>query len=177
MEKIISNTLAKQDQKMRERMEKREKALAEGKTLEQIEQEEQAEDAMATENNSNQNGSQALNDLQQQFEAEKEAILKLMKSNESRDSTERERQLALARLRRDKMKIKREEKYDGAALVLGLAKSNQAKKNERYQMMIFHSHLSIYVQWCVFEHSEIVTEISTIAVLPVMLAAFDSNGY
>ena len=119
---------------MRERMEKRKQALADGKTMEQIEKEEQEEDAKATaaENNNNQNGSQALNDLQKQFEAEKEAILKLMKSNESRDSTERERQLALARLRRDKMKIKREEKYDGAALVLGLAKSNQAKKNERY---------------------------------------------
>lgn len=129
MEKIIGKTRAKQDEKMRERMEKRKQALAEGKTMEQIEQEEREEDA--AENNSNQNGSQALNDLQKQFDAEKEAILKLMKSNESRDSTERERQLALARLRRDKMKIKREEKYDGAALVLGLAKSNQAKKNER----------------------------------------------
>ena len=125
MEKIIDQTRAKQDQKMRERMEK---AEAEGKTLEQVEKEERENSADST---GVQNGSQALKDLQQQFEAEKDAILGLMRSNASRDSSERERQLALARLRRDKMKIKREEKYDGAALVLGLAKSNEAKKNER----------------------------------------------
>ena len=126
MEKIIDQTRAKQDQKMRERMEK---AEAEGKTLEQVEKEERENSADST---GVQNGSQALKDLQQQFEAEKDAILGLMRSNASRDSSERERQLALARLRRDKMKIKREEKYDGAALVLGLAKSNEAKKNERW---------------------------------------------
>ena len=154
MEKIIGKTRAKQDKKMRERMEKRKQAKADGKSFDQIEQEEKAEDAKSAEaENGHQNGSQALSDLQRQFEAEKEAILNLMKSNVSRDSTERERQLALARLRRDKMKIKREEKYDGAALVLGLAKSNQAKKNERWVHNVsvflrFHS-----CHWALFPHN------------------------
>lgn len=50
---------------------------------------------------------------------------------DSKQMNERQRQLALAKLRRDKLKIKREQKYDGAALVMNLAKTNQAKKDAR----------------------------------------------
>lgn len=55
----------------------------------------------------------------------------MLKNADSKELNERERQLALAKLRRDKLKIKREQKYDGAALVLNLAKDNQAKKDAR----------------------------------------------
>jgi len=129
MEKIIGKTRAKQDKIMKERMEKRKQANAAGKSLEDLERAEREQDE-ATEADT-QNGSEALKELQSQFEAEKEAILGMLKSKDTREMNERERQLALARLRRDKMKIKREEKYDGAALVLNLAKNNQAKKDAR----------------------------------------------
>eukprot|EP00111_Clytia_hemisphaerica_P002852 TCONS_00008039-protein len=127
MEKIIGKTRAKQDKKMRERMEKRKRAKAEGKSLDEIENEEKEEDENTEADI--QNGSQALVDLQKQYEADKDAILSMMKTTASKESSERERQLALAKLRRDAMKIKREKKYDGAALVLNLAKTNQAKKD------------------------------------------------
>ena len=69
MEKIIGKTRAKQDKKMRERMEKRKQAKAEGKSLDEIEHEEKEEDKNTEADI--QNGSQALVDLQKQYEADK----------------------------------------------------------------------------------------------------------
>lgn len=64
--------------------------------------------------------------LQKNFESEKEALLGMLKGTDSRLDNERQRQLALARLRREAKKAQAEEKYDAAALVLGMAKSQQA---------------------------------------------------
>ena len=44
---------------------------------------------------------------------------------------ERQRQLALAKLRREQQRIKREEKYDGAALLLSMADKDRQKKDAR----------------------------------------------
>ena len=69
MEKIIGKTRAKQDKKMRERMEKRKQAKAEGKSLDEIENDGKEEDKNTEADI--QNGSQALVDLQKQYEADK----------------------------------------------------------------------------------------------------------
>ena len=55
----------------------------------------------------------------------------MLQSADMQKLNERERQLVLAKLRREKQRIKREQKYDGAALVFGLAHQNQAKKEAR----------------------------------------------
>ena len=45
--------------------------------------------------------------------------------------SERERQSELARLRREQRRAQQEEKFDAAALVLGLAERNQAAAEKR----------------------------------------------
>lgn len=57
-------------------------------------------------------------------------MAKLRGDNE-RFLSERQRQAELARLRREKLKAKQEDKFDSAALVLGLAERNQAAAAER----------------------------------------------
>lgn len=73
-----------------------------------------------------------LKDLDGQFESEKEALMTSLRDASKRDDSERERQLKLALLRRDKMRIKREEKYDGAALLLNAAKENELAAESSY---------------------------------------------
>lgn len=131
MEKLVGKTRAKQERKLKDRMEKRKRAKAEGKSMDEIEAEERKEDE--NEENDMVKGSEALKKLQDQFESEKNAILERLMNNDTKEMNERERQLALALLRREKMRIKREEKYDGAALVLNLAKQNKAKLEESYE--------------------------------------------
>ena len=46
-------------------------------------------------------------------------------------TSERQRQLELARLKREARKAKAEDKFDAAALVLGMAKSQQAAVNAK----------------------------------------------
>lgn len=65
------------------------------------------------------------------YNTEKDIILSMLQSADMQKLNERERQLVLAKLRREKQRIKREQKYDGAALVFGLAHQNQAKKEAR----------------------------------------------
>ena len=46
--------------------------------------------------------------------------------------SERQRQAELARLKREKLKAKQEDKFSTAALVLGLAEKQKAAVQERY---------------------------------------------
>lgn len=55
----------------------------------------------------------------------------MLQSADTQKLIERERQLVLTKLRQEKQRIKREQKYHGAALVFGQAHQNQAKKEER----------------------------------------------
>lgn len=70
-------------------------------------------------------------ELKAGYNTEKDIILSMLQSADTQKLIERERQLVLTKLRRDKQRIKREQKYHGAALVFGLAYQNQAKKEER----------------------------------------------
>ena len=64
MEKLVSKTRAKQEQKFKDRMERRKKAKLEGKNLQEIEAEEKREDE---EEGGVKNGSDVLKDLQVGF--------------------------------------------------------------------------------------------------------------
>lgn len=70
--------------------------------------------------------------FQKNFEAEKEELLRTLQGADSQFNNERRRQLELARLRREARKAQAEEKFDAAALVLGMAKSQQAALNAKY---------------------------------------------
>ena len=68
--------------------------------------------------------------LQHCYDKEKETLLAALRNNDARFAGERQRQAELARLRRDERKARQEEKFDTAALVLGLAQAQKANLEE-----------------------------------------------
>ena len=69
--------------------------------------------------------------LQNQYEAEKEALLAGLKGSEAKHAKEKERQLALIKLRRERERIKREDKFDSAAIIFNMAKEDQKNQEAR----------------------------------------------
>lgn len=65
------------------------------------------------------------------LEDEKAALLRQLKEQVSGIDQERQRQLALVKLKMDKKKMEREEKYDSVALVLKLAKEADEKRTQK----------------------------------------------
>lgn len=72
-----------------------------------------------------------LDGLQMMLEDEKAALLRQLKEQVSGIDQERQRQLALVKLKMDKKKMEREEKYDSVALVLKLAKEADEKRTQK----------------------------------------------
>ena len=68
--------------------------------------------------------------LQQNYDKEKEALLQALRSRDGLFASERSRQAELARLRREERKARHEDKFDTAALVLGLAQAQKANLEE-----------------------------------------------
>jgi hypothetical protein len=60
-----------------------------------------------------------------------------LKRQDKQFSGERQRQLELAKLRREQKKIAKEDKFDAAALVLGLAKQQEAAREARYDVILW----------------------------------------
>ena len=56
------------------------------------------------------------------LEDEKAALLRMLKNQHSHIDQERQRQLAIAKLKHDQRRLKREEKLDSAALIITLGK-------------------------------------------------------
>lgn len=71
------------------------------------------------------------NDVFDRFDEERDALMARLRGDNERFLSERQRQSELARLRREQLKAKQEDKFDSAALVLGLAERNQAAAAER----------------------------------------------
>ncbi|XP_066283910.1 trichohyalin-like isoform X2 [Branchiostoma lanceolatum] len=69
-----------------------------------------------------------LAELQNNFEAEKEALLASLRNQDERFASERNRQLELARLRREQKRLNQEDKFDSAAIVFSIARRNEAAK-------------------------------------------------
>nr|XP_039263423.1 trichohyalin-like isoform X2 [Styela clava] len=65
-----------------------------------------------------------LKDLASRYDDEKQALLRMLAGQDQRYMSEKERQMELARLRRELLRAEREEKFGAAALVLGLAERN-----------------------------------------------------
>ena len=65
------------------------------------------------------------------FEEEKDALMAKLLGANNQFLSERERQALLARLKREQLKAKLEEKFGSAALVLGLAERQRKNAEER----------------------------------------------
>ena len=66
------------------------------------------------------------------FEEEKDALMAKLLGANNQFLSERERQALLARLKREQLKARLEEKFGSAALVLGLAERQRKDAEERY---------------------------------------------
>ena len=65
------------------------------------------------------------------YEDEKDALMSRLQGQDEQFMSERQRQAELARLKREKLKAKQEDKFTTAALVLGLAEKQKAAVQER----------------------------------------------
>lgn len=146
---LMGESKAQQKQRLQERLEKLRKLKQEGgevndqemTALEQVEAE--GVDAVGSEvlnhlieesvtDSGEVTSNTLLNDLQSQFEEEKEALLKSLREQDARFNSERKRQLELAKLRREQRRLKQEGNFDAAAILLGMAKEERANREANY---------------------------------------------
>ncbi len=69
--------------------------------------------------------------IQNQYEAEKDAILASLKGADEKLMGERERQAALFKLRREKRMLQREDKFESAAIIFNMAEQNRKVQDTR----------------------------------------------
>lgn len=69
--------------------------------------------------------------FQSQFEEEKEALLRALREQDARFNSEKKRQLELAKLRREQRRLKQENNFDTAAILLGMAKQERAAREAK----------------------------------------------
>ena len=133
LSKLMGETKAQQRDALKRRLQKLRELKAAGieitteeaQLLEDGIEEETIEEEVTTED--------VIKDLQSRYEEEKKALLASLKRQDKRFSSERQRQLELAKLRREQKKIAKEDKFDAAALVLGLAKQQEAAREASYR--------------------------------------------
>ena len=76
-------------------------------------------------------GGNLLKDLQYRYDDELEAIMALLQKQRDRELSERERQELLLRLRLERRRAERENNFDQAAMLMGLAERNRLSLEER----------------------------------------------
>ena len=77
-----------------------------------------------------------LQDLNSHFEDEREALLAALRGQDASLNDERERQLALAKLRRDQRKLQMEDKFDTAALIFSMAQQQETNREAKWVLFI-----------------------------------------
>ena len=70
--------------------------------------------------------------LQHNFEAERDALMAGLSGTNAKFASERERQAELARLKREQRRARQEDNFESAALMLTLAKTQQAALEGKY---------------------------------------------
>ncbi|PFX16028.1 hypothetical protein AWC38_SpisGene19720 [Stylophora pistillata] len=129
LRKLMGENRARYEEKLKERLARRRERLAQGLTPDD-EDEEDLEDGQA-EGEQVTDVKAILEDLDKRYEEEKEALMRSLQGQDERFMSERQRQAELARLKREKLKAKQEDKFTTAALVLGLAEKQKAAVEER----------------------------------------------
>ncbi|XP_070559138.1 trichohyalin-like isoform X2 [Ptychodera flava] len=132
--RLLGDTKSRQEEKLKERL-KRQKELkaqraaeglpADDETLREIldeEERQEEEKEMAKRRN-------ILEELNHHYEDEKEALMAALRGQDQRFMTERERQFALAKLRREQLRMKQEDKFDSAAMLFSIAQQNEATRH------------------------------------------------
>nr|XP_006823325.1 PREDICTED: trichohyalin-like [Saccoglossus kowalevskii] len=127
--RILGESEKTQKERLKERLERRRQLKAErkaeglpvdDKSLDEILDAEEEEEKKRRRN--------ILLELNNHFEDEKDALMAALRAQDKRLMSERERQLALAKLRRDQLKLKKEDSFETAAVLYGIAQDNEAKR-------------------------------------------------
>ncbi|XP_078596993.1 uncharacterized protein LOC144873475 isoform X1 [Branchiostoma floridae x Branchiostoma japonicum] len=125
--RLLGEARADQKKQLEERLARRQQLKAEREaeglatddaTLDEIQEEEEKRNLPKN----------ILAELQNNFDAEKEALLASLRGQDERFDSERKRQLELARLRREQKRLNQEDKFDSAAIVFSIARRNEAAK-------------------------------------------------
>ncbi|CAH1784103.1 unnamed protein product [Owenia fusiformis] len=144
LSKKLGDSQAEQERRLQERLKRRKELMAERKekglstddhVLDVILETEELEEEKSKRKN-------ILEGLQHSFDDEKDALLAAMRGQDARLKDERQRQLELARLRRDKKQVQQEDDLFTAASIFNMAQqnektieSNMAKDRERQRML------------------------------------------
>ncbi|XP_041349458.1 uncharacterized protein LOC121368777 [Gigantopelta aegis] len=131
LRKLMGDSQADYERKLKERLEKRKQRLDKGLSEEDCDILEQ-EDRQKEEEEESKEKKNILLELDTRLAQEKDSILNQMKLAEDEVERERERQRALIRLKRDQRRVRQEEDFDLAARLLGIAESS-ANKLVRHQ--------------------------------------------
>lgn len=131
LKRLMGENKEEQQRKLRERLERKKKRLAQGMSeakcneLERQEIEEEEEEERKGRKN-------ILLELEHHFEKEKAELLRQIGEGDDRLSKEKARQLQLMKLKRAERRARNEDKFDSAALVLGLAEEHKKKTTGGY---------------------------------------------
>ncbi|XP_041457735.1 trichohyalin-like isoform X3 [Lytechinus variegatus] len=131
LEALMGESKKAQEEKLRLRLEKRKQRLAEGMSEEDVDRLEDEEIKQEEEELKKQRRNILL-DLDNRLDDEKAALLAALRGQGDRLQSEKERQAELARLRREQRRARHEDKFEAAALVMGLAqKADDAVEKDR----------------------------------------------
>ncbi len=72
-----------------------------------------------------------LQELDHHFEDEKAALLASLRGQDDRYQSERQRQLELARLKREQKRLQQEDKFDSVAILLSMAEQQDKQLEAR----------------------------------------------
>ncbi|XP_055999875.1 trichohyalin-like isoform X3 [Ostrea edulis] len=129
LKRLMGENKEEQQRKLRERLERKKKRLAQGMSEEECNEIERQE-IEKEEEEERKNRKNILLELDHHYEKEKEELLKQIAQGDDRLSKEKARQLQLLKLKREERKARNEDRFDSAALVLGLAEENKKKQQE-----------------------------------------------
>ncbi|XP_033123436.1 trichohyalin-like isoform X2 [Anneissia japonica] len=122
---LMGENRAKQEEKLRRRLEARRKRIEQG-----LDPDEDDDGLSEDEDN---DSSAPLLDLQKRYDDERDALMARLRGMDNQFLSEKERQAELARLKREQRRAKMEENFESAALVLGLAERHQKAHAERFK--------------------------------------------
>ncbi|XP_071961658.1 uncharacterized protein [Antedon mediterranea] len=114
------------EKKLKERLMNKQKREAQGLDTDDEDEE--------FELNENKTSGNIMKDIQLRFDDELEAMMKLLRGQHGQYMSEQERQALLLRLRREKRRAEKEDNFDEAALLLGLAERNKMSLEEKLRM-------------------------------------------
>ncbi|KAL4226590.1 hypothetical protein ACF0H5_014574 [Mactra antiquata] len=139
LRQLYGDTVQEQRDKIQERLKRRKERLAQGMSESEV-RELERQDILNEEDEERNTTRNILQDLDNRMEQERDDLLRRLANAGDDLEKERLRQASLAKLKRDQRLAKKEENFDGAALILGLAEERDkdlrlAKDEERKRQL------------------------------------------